>query len=105
MSVIKAEKKNNGSTKEEAKVKVEPFDYKSKYAAYNKALDDLPDNPRQLSGLLEYMNQNFKNGETHQYAFRVQTLKNLLKGLDEMKDELCAAVQKDLGKGEFMTIV
>jgi hypothetical protein len=37
--------------------------------------------------------------------FRVNQLKSLQKGLEEMKDDLCEAVEKDLGRAQFFTYI
>ena len=40
---------------------------------------------------------------TKNTEFKIDQLKSLKRGLEEMKDELCAAVEKDLGRGAFYT--
>lgn len=81
------------------------FEFKSQYAEYNKKLSQLPDEASQLPGLLKDLKRAFRDRRTREYSFRVQQLQSLKKGLEEMQDELCAAVEKDLGKRAFMTYV
>jgi len=42
---------------------------------------------------------------TRDVDFRISQLKSLLKGIDEMKDELCEAIGKDLGRGKFYAYI
>ena len=47
----------------------------------------------------------YRTNGTRSIEFRIQQLKNLRNGLEEMKDELCQAIGKDLGRGEFYAYI
>lgn len=59
----------------------------------------IPDNPAVIDPILNNLKKTFKSGKTRDIAFRKQQLKNLLKGLKEMEDEILEAVKLDLGYG------
>jgi aldehyde dehydrogenase (NAD+) len=59
--------------------------------------------PSILISSIDFLKKNFNTGKTKPVAWRKQQLKQLLKGINEMKDEMTAAVEKDLGKASFVT--
>jgi acyl-CoA reductase-like NAD-dependent aldehyde dehydrogenase len=76
---------------------------KYKYDSYDRALAAVPDDPSQLDAIHEELKLAFRTGKTRDLEWRVTQLKRLMQGLDEMKDEFCEAVAKDLGRGAFYT--
>ena len=79
------------------------FDYVTKngYKEYNEALSQVPDDPSTLKSHLQELKASFKTKKTHDYNFRMQQLQSLMDGLEEMKDDICKAIEKDLGRGVF----
>ena len=67
------------------------FDYVSKnnYVGYNQTLDSIPDDPSSLDATLAELKKAYRTNGTRSIEFRIQQLKNLRNGLEEMKDELC----------------
>lgn len=51
--------------------------------------------------MLAELKETFGTMKTFDYKFRIEQLKNLLRGIEEMKDEICEAVTHDLGKDHF----
>lgn len=49
------------------------------------------------------MQKTFRTGRTKPYEFRMKQLKNLQRGMKEMKKEMCEALEKDLRKSHFAT--
>ena len=49
------------------------------------------------------MKEGFKTFKTRGIDWRKEQLKQIIKGIEEMKDELCEAVKKDMGRDVFMT--
>ena len=80
-------------------------DYVSKYnyTAYNKALSAIPDDPSQLEEMHKDLKLAFKTGKTRHIDWRINQLKSLKKGLEEMKMEICDAIEQDLGRDNFYT--
>ena len=79
------------------------FNYvrKNDYEGYNSTLASIPDDASGLDGILADLKTSFKTNKTRDIDFRIQQLRNLQQGLEDMKDELSAAVEKDLGRGAF----
>jgi len=53
--------------------------------------------------MLKEVKTAFKDGRTRDISWRIKQLQSMQKGLEEMKVELCEAVQQDLGRGPFLT--
>jgi len=64
-------------------------------------MDQIPDDPKVIKPIFEELTQTFLSGKTRNTSFRKTQLKNLLRGLDEMKDELNTAWVRDLGGNKF----
>ena len=62
----------------------------------------VPDDPSNVSDVLNQLQNNFRTGVTRSADFRRNALSRLLTGLKEMKDEFQEACQKDLGVNEFL---
>lgn len=79
------------------------FDYKTKfgYHDYNKAFETIPDETSHLDGELARLQESFKSGQTRSLLARIKALKSLHAGITEMKDELCQALEYDMGRGPF----
>jgi len=45
----------------------------------------------------------FKTCKTRDIRWRKEQLNAVIKGIEEMKDELCESVFKDMGRDSFMT--
>jgi len=60
-----------------------------------------PDNPSHVDVAFRTATKAFNSGESRPYAWRIDKLKCLIEGIEEMKKELCEALHLDLGKGEF----
>ena len=92
-----------GGKQEEAKQpEVLDFATKNNYAEYNQALQSIPDDPAGLPQMLKDLKAAHRRGVTGSCEYRVQQLQSLKKGVEEMGQELCEAVGKDLGKGPDM---
>lgn len=59
------------------------------------------DDPSNLDQMLVDLKKSFRTNVTRDIQHRIQALKNLSRGFEEMKDELCEAIEKDLGRGKF----
>ena len=78
---------------------------KNNYGEYNEELRKIPDNPTLLPEIHNNLKAAFKDRKTRTYEFRIQQLETLKQGFAEMKDELCLAIEKDLGKGAFFAYI
>ena len=87
-----------------AEQKPEVFDFatKNNYAEYNQTLQSIPDDPAGLPQILKDLKAAHSRGATDDCQYRVQQLQSLKKGIEDMGQELCEAVGKDLGKGPEM---
>lgn len=59
----------------------------------------------QINQLVKQAKESFKTGRTKSTKFRKEQLKQILKLLDENKQDICDALKKDLNKPMFETIV
>ena len=81
------------------------FVSKYNYTQYNQALSTIPDDASNLDQILNDLKEAFKSGKTRDYQFKLQQLRSLSNGLEEMKEELCGAAELDLGRGKFLTYI
>ena len=83
------------------------FDYvrKNNFTGYNETLSSIPDDDSGLDQILVDLKAGFNTQKTRDVNFRIAQLKSLQQGLTEMKDELCAALEKDLGRGPFYAYI
>ena len=81
------------------------FVSKFKYDEYQQVLDQIPDDPNQLDKMHQDLKQAFKTGRTLDIEFRIQQLRSMQTGLEEMKDEICEAISKDLGRSTFLAYI
>lgn len=63
----------------------------------------IPDDPKELPGVLEELQNNFQSHVTKDIQFRKEQLKNLIRGHKELKHKFEKAMQKDLGWNEWLT--
>ena len=59
--------------------------------------------PFDINISIEKCRKAFATQKTKTLEWRQQQLGNLLRGIEEMKDELTSAVEKDLGREKFIT--
>lgn len=64
-------------------------------------INEIPDDPTSLPDLLMEMKRQYRTHVTRDYNFRITQLRSLSNGLTAMKDEICEAVEKDLGRSAF----
>jgi aldehyde dehydrogenase (NAD+) len=83
------------------------FDYVTKngYVEYNKTLESISDDPSTLDQDLAELKLAYRTRVTREYEFRVAQLLSLQRGLEENKEELCGAIEKDLGRGQFYAYI
>lgn len=106
MNKVKANEFKMSSIDEEF-MKEGKFDYvrKNNYEGYNETFETIPDNADGLDQILVDLRAGFKTQKTRDVEFRISQLKNLQQGLTDMKDELCASLEKDLGRGPFYAYI
>lgn len=63
----------------------------------------VPDNPAVIDPMLGNLKKAFRSGKTKCLKFRKTQLKNLLKGLKEMEQQILISIQKDIGYGNQKT--
>lgn len=63
----------------------------------------IPDDPKDLPKVLEDLQTNFQTHITKDIKFRREQLKNLIRGHNELKSKIAAAMKKDLGWNEWLT--
>lgn len=82
-------------------------DYVSKYnyRAYDAALAAIADDPSELDAIHQELKLAFRTGKTRDLEWRIAQLKRMMQGLEDMKEEFCEAVAKDLGRGSFYTMI
>mmetsp|Transcript_4428 Transcript_4428/g.7539 ORF Transcript_4428/g.7539 Transcript_4428/m.7539 type:complete len:389 (-) Transcript_4428:471-1637(-) len=78
---------------------------KDSYAEYNRMLETITDDPSGLQDKLDTLRREFRKFGDNGYEYRIRQLRALKKGLTDMKDELCQAITKDLGRGEFYAYI
>ena len=54
---------------------------------------------------LDRLSATFNSGKTKSYNWRKSQLEAVIKGMKELNDELCEAVNLDLGRSEFCSYI
>ena len=65
----------------------------------------IPDETKDLPDILASLKKGFHTGKTRDLEIRLGQLRSLRNGIAEMSDELCKAIQMDLGRGPFYAYV
>lgn len=85
----------------------QPFDYVLRYGYDKNAnkFESISDDPSQVDQTLGELRKAFGTRKTKSKEFRIRQLRNLLKGVEAMKDEICQAITTDLGKDNFCSFL
>lgn len=68
-------------------------------------MDRIKDDPKIIKPIFDELRESYLKGKARSLDFRKQQLKNLLKGLNDLKDKFDEAWNRDLGGGKFTSQV